>query len=1176
MVLASQNLSSPVLVASKQKLAVIGDQTEPGSIYIWCSNASGIAFVSYLHIRLENLNFVGCAARWDFDFKRSYHFVEYTGVYFYEGSDVQISSCTFSSGNGTGVIMYDVIGNNFISGSNFIGNKVGSDKTNMTSGGVLIIREAPGIKNVSYSIENCHFTGNENYANRSNHGLGGGVTFNHAAFNSTSHVVVFDSYFTRNHGLSGGGIHVDCSGSASTVLVSVNSSHFLKNSASKGGGGLYLWQSDGSCSLVLTGSFFCNNSADWGGGLAVYNANASKISVQAIKSYWTANVATSGGFAVGAYAEAHDEGRPNQASVWLLNIDFLSCTFRSNQYSRNTLASVGAVHMEGCRSEFRDSQFLYTSGTAVYLLDYSYAVFSGNTSFDYNTKAIQGGAIYITKYALIAFNTGPAPVFLRFLNNSAIVEGGAIYSEATEKTNNECVFESLDSFLNSSGNVHVDFSYNLANDEDRAIFVGSPEKCTSTSENLLFDEMVFSYHPNKTSQVASTASKIILHSKPNAINGYLQIMLGERFYLLPNATDMFGNSAYTAGNLELIQNKRAHFKLVGPTFMGMDSFTRNNELHISRNKSVTTPEYVTLHFIYSKYSTYHKGDVSLKIQLVGCKIGFVHNESTGICQCKPKASDLGNLICPAPRSFVCVRYGYWYDQHNQTGGEPVECPWLNCKYDDGKCPNVPCPDYPGFCRLESENDLCREGRNGLLCSSCLQNYSFSFGAISCVSTGTCPPHITALITLGIVAYWIVFVIFVLFILSVNLSIGSGFMYGIIYYFSIQSLFTESRVTEYFLMVLIDTCVALTQLSPRMFGNIPVCFTPSWDLNLHHKLFHFASPVFVITVIVLVILASRYCRCPRSISLAENSPIHAICMLTLFSYTSMVYTIFYILKPIKIKGEMRVFLDPHLRYFHEDHLPYAMVALVCEFLLVLPVCILLLSAPWLSQRVNLVRLRLKPILDEFQACYHPRYRWFAGFYFLARQLVFLAYVLPLEEGYNRTLLCCANALILIVHATFQPYKSKWLNLLDNILLVDLFLLSYFQLEWGSNFLHRAIPYLLILPPSIYLISVVLLILLNRLLHCLQSTKFYRNAKWQHRCTELPSKVHSAYPTTYSSVGADEESTSSNKLDSYERPEASFFKDYGEREPLLADTDRRPFGSTKRPAFTQTVLGKFATN
>ena len=610
------------------------------------------------------------------------------------------------------------------------------------------------------------------------------------------------------------------------------------------------------------------------------------MTVKAFRSNWTANTAITAGFAVGLSSQDYDKERLSYKSDFLLNVLFVFCTFRSNRYPDAALASVGAVHVGGCKSEFRDSKFLHTYGTALYLRGSSYAVFSGNTSFRHNTKAIQGGAIYINKHSLLALKYDSVPVFLQFQNNAAIVEGGAIYSEAIGGSdsveNNECVFE-------------------------------------------------------------------------------------------------FHNTAYVSGNLQLVQtlNNKGYYKLVGPTVMGMDNFTEHNELYNTGNISAPSRENVVLHFIYSEQSSYHKVDVKLTIEIVDCRVGF---------SCSSMNSQLGNLLCPPPKSYACVRYG-WYGQPEQTDGEPIACPWVSCDYNDGNCPNKSCPHYPDFCRLDGEDNLCREGRSGLLCSSCLQNYSFNFGAKSCMRTDTCPPGITALITLSVIVYWIFFIIFVLFVLSVDNRIGSGFMYGIIYYFSVQNLFTERTVTNDFLSTLISVCTALTQLSPQAFGNFHACFVPSMSLALHHKLFSFVSPVFVITVIVIVILAFHYCRCPRAISLAESSPIHAICMLILFSYTSMVYTIFNILKPIKIKGEMRVFVDQHLRYFHKEHLPYAMVALLCEILLVLPICFLLLFAPCLSGRVNLVKLRLKPILDEFQACYRPRYRWFAGFYFLARQLVY---------------------------------------------------------------------------------------------------------------------------------------------------------------------------------------------
>ena len=1020
-VLASQNLSSPVVVASPQNLSIIGDITKDSSIKIWCTNSSGLLFSSSQNILLENLNFVGCAATWNYTNSGGYPFLEFAGVYFYQGFNVHILGCSFSNGTGTGVILYDVINKTLLSGSNFVGNGPTSGVAkNVISGGLLIKSESTSNgPTVVYHIEHCNFTENMNHANQSGFKPGSGVTLYLAAIGSTTNVSIYDSYFERNHGPMGGGVSVNHSGSHSQLVVSVIASHFLENKAIGAGGGMYIQLNEPmSANLLLTDSSFVNNSAEWGGGLAVYNGNSfSSVTVNASASNWIANTATVAGFAVGLSSSyPNNYGRPSSTSDFLLNALFHFCIFHSNRYYNNSylVSVVGAVHVSGSKSEFFDSNFLHTFGTALYLHNSSYAVLSGNTSFSFNTNALYGGAIYLDMSSLIALKP---PAAILFQNNSAIMAGGAIYSEAVNSDlyrNDVCIFESLDSL---SEKLKFNFSYNMVNNEDRAIFVGSPESCQKKiSGKEKNDKAIFTYCPNKTSQVASYASSISFDTNPRMTCAkHLSVMLGELFYLVPNATDIFNNSAHLSGNLELLSHgsSGSNATLVGPNYIGIDNFTSNSPLYIVgpiRNINMGTVE---LHFIYKTHSNYRNGDVSIEIEVMDCRIGFVYKSTSQMCECKP----LDSLLCSPLNRYACVQYGYWYGQQNQTNGKPVECPGQNCKYNDGECPGKTCPDHPGFCQLDEEDDLCWKGRSGLLCSSCRQNHSFTFGAISCMRTDTCPPGFTTLITLGVIVYWIFFVFFVLLILSTDLSIGSGFMYGIIYFFSIQNLYTESTLTDNFLMVLIDTCTALTQLSPRVFGNINACFIPSWNLNLHHKLFHFVSPAFVVAVVVVVILASRYCRCPRAISLAENSPIHAICMLILFSYTSMVYTIFYILKPIKIKGEMRVFVDPHLRYFHEEHLPYAIVALLCEFLLVLPICFLLLFAPCLSRRVNLVKLRLKPIVDEFQACYRPRYRWFAGFYFLARQLVFLALILPVDQG-NSALLHCTNILILIIHCTLS--------------------------------------------------------------------------------------------------------------------------------------------------------------
>ena len=428
----------------------------------------------------------------------------------------------------------------------------------------------------------------------------------------------------------------------------------------------------------------------------------------------------------------------------------------------------------------------------------------------------------------------------------------------------------------------------------------------------------------------------------------------------------------------------------------------------------------------------------------------------------------------------------------------IPCPTRNCGYSNGQCPppTEQCPTSPGYCNITGPDDVCQKGRGQYLCSGCKEGYAFNFGAFLCVPDSTCKPQNTVLIMFGVVAYWLLFIVVLLVILTLQLQVGSGFMYGLVYYFSVVTLFTNTSIDNPILLAITDIAVSLTQLDPRMVvASLPICFAK--DMNaLHHLMMFYVTPVFIISIVMGIVFLARNCRCPKRISLAENSPIHAICLLIIFSYTSLFYTSFHVLRPMVISGSVKVYETPGRRYFDPKyHLPFALVALFFEFLISLPTCVLLILAPCLSRKLNFVKLRLKPILDEFQACYRPECRWFAGFYFLARQLMFLASIIPHHDlAQSNLILQCLSVIILLIHTSFQPYKKRWLNILDIILLVDIGLFSVYSassvgtinLSGFNRAIYDAVPFVLILIPSCYLFAVLGALFFNRLFKRLRST------------------------------------------------------------------------------------------
>ena len=416
----------------------------------------------------------------------------------------------------------------------------------------------------------------------------------------------------------------------------------------------------------------------------------------------------------------------------------------------------------------------------------------------------------------------------------------------------------------------------------------------------------------------------------------------------------------------------------------------------------------------------------------------------------------------------------------------------------------------------------------------MDNYTFNFGAFLCVPDSTCKPQNTFFIMFGVVVYWLLFIIVLLVVLTPQLQVGSGFMYGVVYYFSVVTF--DTSIDNPILWGIADVSFLLTQLDSRMvMASLKVCFAK--DMNaLHHMMMRYVTPVFIISMVMTIVCLSRYCKCPKRISLAENSSIHAICLLILFSYTSLSHTSFQVLRTVVIDGSVKVHEAPDTRYFDpKHHLPFALVALFFEFLITLPTCVLLILAPCLSRKLNFVKLRLKPILDEFQACYRPECCWFAGFYFLARQLTFFARIISLLQS-NLALLCL-SILVLLIHSSFQPYKKRWLNILDTIFLMDLVLLSVYSVVSVSALsftgfnrtIYDATPFVLILIPFSYLFAMLPTLLFKRLY------KWLKAAAWCRHDRNLES-----YMPTQSTVQIDE-SQSNSSLNMYNE----------EREPLLAD-------------------------
>ena len=159
-----------------------------------------------------------------------------------------------------------------------------------------------------------------------------------------------------------------------------------------------------------------------------------------------------------------------------------------------------------------------------------------------------------------------------------------------------------------------------------------------------------------------------------------------------------------------------------------------------------------------------------------------------------------------------------------------------------------------------------------------------------------------------------------------------------------------------------------------------------------------------------------------------------CFLLLLAYTSLASTSLQLLRPLKFTdvNEVYTYSSLNVEYFHGRHLIYGTVALFCELIVGIGLPLVLLLEPFLKKKINFIKF--KPILDQFQGCYKDKYRWFAGYYLICRQVIMLTVFIWNNNYYNMLFYLQTTCIIIAtIHLLLQPYKNRLLNIFDGIIL-----------------------------------------------------------------------------------------------------------------------------------------------
>ncbi len=900
----------------------------------------------------------------------------------------------------------------------------------------------------------------------------------------------------------------------------VNNGHITTSKVATHGGGLNIETLFQSMNVTITGTKFIGNVATIGAGLS-YSAYNNRSSICVLDCEFINNSATEHGGAaniVGTNACFQNTNITDNTAIYTaggvyqfiptqdakIKITYDGCNFMNNSGEGSASLLVAAsvdsfleveseyqslkirnsafinnvaskklffgqtpciIHSENVYLSFQDTVLLNNSATAL-CVQSSGIILSGRVEFMYNSGYLGGAVNTIRSLIDVESNSS-----ILFLGNRASY-GGAIYEDGLIFGTETCLFD----FDEDDTNFNITFLNNKALSRGHSIyFFEVNDECLRDIE-----------HPGvmlAENQATSDATSIIFHTPVYTINNtdFIDLILGQFIVFNVTVQDFFHSSSFALVNIQLLNKEDVQDQGDEPISHRLNGFQ-----HLSIENGLNRPSLSIagplVNTSQSQYVLQVSGSDSMgtiHVLLKPCPLGFEYNEMSQQCLCVNDDA----IACDFSSGTSCIKKEFWIGVFGNSSSAVAPCASLYCQNNNGNCSECPIVDHVGYCLLpQLSAEQCLFNRHGFLCAECKEDFALTFGGVKCVDNSTCKKgkgSIPAILN-------VVFVIFTIALLiaaiKLDYRLSSGYVFCFIYYFSIIRHLLNPVIVGNSMLLFISIMTSVTQLNPQFLGYMSICFSTNFTV-LQLQAFLYFNPIAISIFVLLVITISRLFS--KHVKFGDNTIVKAISLLLLLSFTALIETSFNILNPVQfneIPG-LYVNVEPSTKYLDiSKHVPWFLMAVVTVFLLVIPFTLLLVFAPVLTKCFNLNKI--KPFLDEFQSCYKDKFRWMAGYYFVARFIYLVILTSPrYSPVVSQYIIQLLSFAILVIHMLLQPYENKWMNFADSILLADIVLVT---LLFGNtaNSVFETIPklrvtivYILVLIPVVYLIVVIVITIQN---------------------------------------------------------------------------------------------------
>ena len=735
---------------------------------VYCQKESGLGFINVTKVTIKDVKFHYCGAARNSTSKRfkddsNKNKDEFkVAIYFESSSDIVMENVVVqSSPDATGVVMYNVSGENEFKNCEFNNNSVKDfyedleKKYGGGGGGVYIelVYCTPGescdssgspVSDVKYSFSNCHFYNNVAsnwmdkgafiYPYNDSHqafGRGGGLSLFIKGNNNNIALLVEDCEFVDNVAMWGAGMFVELNDKSHNNTISVRSSKFEGNlvpiQSGGGGGGLriahYIYGSiENSNSFEIDSCIFTDNRALNGGGMSLSWA----------KHYTEPHLGSN--FKLSNLTFSKNIGRLGSAlyieQFWKRTrypgldaiIDVINCTFLENSFtylekSTSYELGIGSFYISSSNISVKGTIIFQSNfGSALALSDSTILMENCYSKFTYNQGNI-GAAIAVLGSSTIDVGIKTE---MTFSHNTAVIQGGAIYieyvSRQTRLSDPNCFLRHVDPFLDPKNwSISMVFLNNTDHNgsKNNSIHATSILPCSDAADPSKVNETFcwegWEYDDENCSNfISSDIGEIINNdNQAEAVPGWpynLNIEIKDDLNHVVHRTDIL----FSLTQLQALQNNC------------------NNSNNILCDHNVTffaNPQdcsELNFNLIASRTRVWL---VKKNVTLKSCPRGFLLDDNTLECKC---IEDSRRVNCKEPTRTVRIARDTW------IGKTP----------DDSKFHIYACPYHYCATRNESytilneDTEMCSEGRDGVICGECKPGYGvavndLSFDCIEC-------------------------------------------------------------------------------------------------------------------------------------------------------------------------------------------------------------------------------------------------------------------------------------------------------------------------------------------------------------------------------------------------------------------------------------------------------------